>query len=135
VAPEVLLRKLNYLRQLLTDLTPHANATLAEVQAEHYKLERLLELLVVAASDILHHELLKLGVEAKSYRETFGLAAEQDLIPADLAARLQDAAGMRNIIVHVYEKIDTTILRDSLAPALRDFEQFVATFEQRLAQE
>ena len=43
MTPEVLLRKLAYLRQLLADLAPFENATLADVRAEHYKLERLFE--------------------------------------------------------------------------------------------
>ena len=44
MAPDVLLRKLSYLRQLLHDLTPYKDATFDEVEAEHYKLERLMEL-------------------------------------------------------------------------------------------
>lgn len=51
---------------------------------------------------------------------------------ADLADRLQEAAGMRNILVHLYEEIDYTILRDSIEPALRNFGQFVAIFESDL---
>jgi predicted nucleotidyltransferase len=47
----------------------------------------------------------------------------------DLAERLQDAASMRNLIVHLYEQIDYAILHDSIAPALRDFSQVVALFE------
>jgi uncharacterized protein YutE (UPF0331/DUF86 family) len=129
VAPEVFLRKLTYLRQLLADLAPFEGVTLAEVQAEHYKLERIFELLVMAASDILHHLLAEQGITAASYRDTFRLAAEQGLIPTDLATRLQDAASMRNILVHLYEQINYTILRDSISPALRDFEQFVVLFE------
>ncbi len=37
MAPDVLLRKLLYLRQLLADLEPYKNASLAQVEAEHYK--------------------------------------------------------------------------------------------------
>jgi hypothetical protein len=48
VAYEVLLRKLNYLRKLLTDLEPLRTATLEQVLAEHDKVERLFELLVMA---------------------------------------------------------------------------------------
>jgi uncharacterized protein YutE (UPF0331/DUF86 family) len=51
---------------------------------------------------------------------------------ADLAGRLQEAAGMRNVIVHLYQAIDYTVLRDSISPALRDFGQFIALFETRL---
>lgn len=132
MTPEVLLRKLSYLRQLLADLAPFDGATLAEVQAEHYKLERLFELLVMAASDILFHELAERGLSPASYRDAFKLAGTQGLLPLDLADRLQEAAGMRNVIVHLYQEIDYAILRDSIRPALRDFGQFVALFEARL---
>ena len=135
MAPEVFLRKLTYLRQILADLAPFQGAILAQVEAEHYKLERIFELLVMAASDILHHLLAERGLTPSTYRDTFKLAAEQGLIPADLAARLQDAASMRNVIVHLYEQINYTILRDSISPALRDFGQFVALFETELDNE
>jgi uncharacterized protein YutE (UPF0331/DUF86 family) len=132
VTPEVLLRKLDYLRQLLADLAPYEGATLAEVRAEHYKLERLFELLVMTASDILFHQLAEQGMTPDSYRGAFELAATEDLLPPDLASRLQEAAGMRNVIVHLYQEIDYTVLCDSISPALRDFGQFVALFEVRL---
>ena len=132
MAPEVLLRKLTYLRRLLADLAPFEGATLPTVEAEHYKLERLFELLVMAASDILFHELAERGLTPDSYRTAFTLAAAQGLISPDLADRLQEAAGMRNVIVHLYEEIDYAILRGSIGPALRDFGQFVAAFESRL---
>jgi uncharacterized protein YutE (UPF0331/DUF86 family) len=39
---------------------------------------------------------------------------------------------MRNILVHLYEDIDYTILRNSLDPAWKDFSQFVKLLEARL---
>jgi uncharacterized protein YutE (UPF0331/DUF86 family) len=132
MAPDILLRKLSYLQQLIADLSPHKNASLEKVIDDHYKIERIFELLVVAATDILNHLLSERDVVAATYRETFQLAAEQNLLPADLAERLQEAAGMRNIIVHLYERIDYTILRDSITPAITDFKRFVALFEEQL---
>lgn len=128
MAPDVLLRKLSYLRQLLSDLAPYENATLEEVEAEHYKLERLLELLVMAASDILHHLLAERGKTAVSYKSAFQLAAKEGMIPAELSDRLQNAASMRNVLVHMYEDIDYEILHQSIPTALEDFAQFVAIF-------
>lgn len=125
MAPDVLTRKLLYMRQLLDDLAPYENATLAEVEAEHYKLERLLELLVGAATDILYHLLAERGHIPTSYWDAFRLAGEQGLLPVELAQRLQNAAGMRNILVHLYEKIDYAVIQASIAPALADFRQFV----------
>jgi uncharacterized protein YutE (UPF0331/DUF86 family) len=132
VTTKVLLRKLTFLRQLLADLAPFEGATVDEVQADHYTVERLFELLVMTASDILFHELAKQGLTPDSYRGAFKLAVEQRLLPSDLADRLQQAAGMRNVIVHLYQEIDYAILQASIRPALRDFGQFVALFEARL---
>lgn len=126
MAPDVLLRKLLYLRQLLTDLAPYENATLTEIAAEHYKLERLLELLVTTATDILFHKLAEMDVVPDSYREAFRLAGEHGLLPRDLAEHMQKAAGMRNVLVHLYEEIDYQILHSSIQPALQDFSQFAA---------
>jgi len=132
MAPDVLLRKLLYLRQLLTDLAPYANATLADVEAEHYKLERLFELLVATATDILFHKLAAMGVSPDSYREAFHLAGAHGLLPVNLAERMQKAAGMRNVLVHLYEEIDYQILHDSIQPALQDFSQFAGILGQDL---
>jgi uncharacterized protein YutE (UPF0331/DUF86 family) len=120
------------MRKLLADLAPLRMASMEVVLAEHYKVERLLELLVMAASDLLFHLLAVRGIMAHSYREGFKRAAEIGLLPADLAERLQDAAGMRNILVHQYEEIDYVIIHDAIEPAYQDFSYFVALFAQLL---
>ncbi len=129
MAPDVFLRKLTYLRQLLADLEPYRQVTLAEVEAEHYKLERLIELLVMTASDLLRHLLAGRGLTPVTYRDTFYQAGKQGIIPPDLAERLQKAAGIRNILVHLYESIDLEILYASLAPAYEDLTHFVEILE------
>jgi uncharacterized protein YutE (UPF0331/DUF86 family) len=135
MAPDVLLRKLSYLRQLLADLAPYENAGLDQVLADHYKLERIFELLVVATTDILNHQLAERGLIPDSYRDSYKLAAGHGLLPPDLAERLQDAASMRNVIVHLYERVDYAILRASIGPALRDFSEVVALFAAQLEDE
>ena len=135
MAPEVLLRKLSYLRRLLDDLAPYAEASLEQVLADHYKLERIFELLVVVTADFLNHSLVERGLSPTSYRDSYRMAAEQGLLPADLAERLQDAASIRSVIVHVYEWVDYVMLHESLKPALRDFRQAVALFETQVGDE
>ena len=67
MAPEVLRRKLNVLRQLLRDLEPYAGADMNLVYEDHYKLERLLELLVAVFTDVLNHLLAEKGIAPDSY--------------------------------------------------------------------
>lgn len=126
---DVLVRKLAYLRRLLRDLAAYEHATRAEVEAQHYAVERILELLVGAAVDLLFHILAGRSVTPSSYREAFQIAAREGLLPGDLAERLQQAAGMRNILVHMYKTIDYAIIHASIVPALRDFAAFIALAE------
>jgi Uncharacterized conserved protein, COG2445 len=130
MARDVLLRKLAYLRQLLRDLTPFAQMSRNEIEKQHYTVERILELLVGAAADLTFHILAERGLTPTSYRESFRLAAQEGLLPGDLAERLQQAAGMHNILVNLYETIDYAVLHASIAPALHDFALFVAVAEQ-----
>ena len=129
MAPEVIARKLAFLRRLLLDLEPFRNASVADVERDHYKVERLLELLGTAASDLVYHLLAERGLTPTSYRDAFRQAGREALIAADLAERLAKAAGLRNVLVHLYQGIDYEILQASIVPALRDFAELVAVLE------
>ena len=95
------------------------------LEEAHFIVERLFELLVTTSVDILMH---KMALEQESLpttlRTTFLRAGELNWIPTDLAQKLADAAGMRNILVHGYEKVDLKIIYDSIKPALKDYTQF-----------
>lgn len=133
MAREVLLRKLAYLRLLLRDLSAFEGATQAEVEAQHYVVERIIELMVGVASDLLFHLLAERGLQPSSYREAFKLAGREGMLTVELAEQLQLAAGMRNILVHMYEEIDYAIVHQSIQPMLRDFARFIAEAESWVA--
>ncbi len=132
MARDVVLRKLQFLRRVLRDLEGYRGATIEQVTAHHYAIERLLELLVTAASDLLFHLLSERSVEVNSYREAFERAGKHGLLPAALAARLREAAGLRNRLVHLYEEISMPQLRESAQEALDDFPTFIEAIEQQL---
>lgn len=126
MAPEVVLRKLSYMEKLLRDLMPFAGVSLAQVQDDHYTIERIFELLATVASDLIFHLLTEGDHHPDSYRSAFRMAAEQGLLPVELGDRLAQAAAMRNILVYLYEDIDYTILHSSIQPAIDDFGAFIA---------
>lgn len=126
MAPEVILRKLGILHRLVSDLRVHENASLDEVERDHYRLERILELLATSAADLLQHILGEREIIANSYREVFRRAGEERLIDASLAERLENAAAMRNVLVHLYDEINLGILQQSISEALRDFPDLIA---------
>jgi uncharacterized protein YutE (UPF0331/DUF86 family) len=131
---EVLARKLHRLRTYLDHLQPHSGKSAEELRGDPYTVERLLELLVQVAVDIVNHDLAERGVVPESYRAAFLEAGRLDLLPPELADSLAEAAGPRNILVHLYETIDYEIVADSVGSALHDFGEFLAIYSSRLDQ-
>jgi uncharacterized protein YutE (UPF0331/DUF86 family) len=103
-------RRLQRLGELLAALeairADGEQAYLAEMQTR-LAAERALQLAVQACIDVAAHLVAELGLRTpEDYRDTFRGLADEDLLDRDLAQRLGDAAGMRNILVHEYLEID-----------------------------
>lgn len=132
---DVLARKVGRLRTLLKDLTPHAGKSVEDVIVDRYEIERLLELLVQVAVDLVTHELGERGLVPDSYRHAFLEAGRIGLLPEDLAARLADAASLRNVLIHLYDDIDYDIVALSIGRALVDFGSLVQIYAARLEEQ
>ncbi len=126
MSPHVIKEKVDKIFEYLEILEKYREISYQEfLEEKHFIVERLFELLVTTSADILMH---KMASEKESmpttFRTTFLRAAELNWIPSDLAQQLADAAGMRNIIVHGYEKVDLKIIYDSIKPALKEYTRF-----------
>lgn len=132
MSPDVLARKLRRLSVYLAGLKMHDGRSAEEIEADPYAVERLLELLVQISVDILSHLLAEVGVSPDSYRATFELAGKHGLLPTELTGRLARAAGLRNILVHLYEDIDYDIVANSIGPAVEDFGELLRQLQGRL---
>jgi uncharacterized protein YutE (UPF0331/DUF86 family) len=66
-----------------------------------------------------------------SYRDTFGILAEEGILSLDLARPLSDLAGFRNVLVHIYWDLNLVqvygILQRDL-PQLQEFLSEMKTF-------
>jgi uncharacterized protein YutE (UPF0331/DUF86 family) len=129
---DVLARKLRRLDTLLHDLAPHAGKSVEAVFEKRYEIERLLELLVQVSVDLVGHDLAERGVIPDTYRAAFIEAGRHGLVPPDLADRLAAAAGLRNVLVHLYEDIDYEIVTASVNRALDDFGRVADLYRMRL---
>jgi uncharacterized protein YutE (UPF0331/DUF86 family) len=126
MSPEVVRKKLAALIIYLNDLKIHENASFDEFMKKHYEVERLLELLLMTASDIVFHLLTAEGESApSSYRAAFLQAGETGLISRELSVNLALGAGLRNILVHEYAEIDYDLLHKSIPSAVRDMAAFI----------
>jgi uncharacterized protein YutE (UPF0331/DUF86 family) len=121
-------QKLAELSQYLDELEPLTACEFKEYQADYVKrhaIEKLLELIVEIASDITRH-LVEAAGEAppQTYYSTFDEAGKLGVLPESLAARLATTTGLRNRLVHGYEKIEHAIVHRSLKPFLRNYKRY-----------
>ena len=88
--------------------------------------ERLLQLLVEAASDINTSLLTEIyGITPSTYFDSFIEAGEQNIIDPQLAKTIAQSAGLRNRLVHQYEEIDNVIVFRSIQFALDQFSTYL----------
>jgi uncharacterized protein YutE (UPF0331/DUF86 family) len=126
MSPEVVKKKLESITNYLNDLLPYKKITFDEFMQKHYEIERILELLIMTASDIVFHLISDIGEPAPaSYKAAFLRAGELKIISKKLSKNLALSAGLRNILVHEYEAIDYKIVYKSIPSAVRDFTAFI----------
>lgn len=131
MSPEVVKRKLGQMAAYLKDLKRHEGIPFEMFMERHYEIERILELLIMTASDIILHLISFRGEAAPaSYRAAFLRAGELEIISTELSKRLALSAGLRNILVHEYEEIDYVILHQSISAAFVDFSKFIEELSQ-----
>jgi uncharacterized protein YutE (UPF0331/DUF86 family) len=115
-------------------------ATMARLDRVHddLKEERLVEhtlqLAIQSALDVASHIVSdeRLG-EPATNRELFDRLATGGWISKELAAKLGDMAGFRNVLVHGYQDVDLDIVVDAARNRLEDLTVFVAAVRKRLA--
>jgi len=101
MSPEVLHKKLASMSTYLNDLLPFKDIPFETFMERHYEIERIIELLIMTASDIIFHLLSAQGEPApSSYRTAFLRAGEIGIISKDLSKGLALGVGLRNILVH-----------------------------------
>lgn len=87
--------------------------------------ERLLSRAVELAVDTASHLVASsTGRAPSTYRDALEQAGDVGLVRPELSRRLADAAGMRNVIVHDYARIDHDVVAAAVPRAVEDFRAF-----------
>ncbi len=96
---------------------------------------RYLQVVIECAIDVGEMLISIYGLERpEENRDVFRVLGGAGILEPDLAARLRAAAGLRNLIVHQYARLDRARLRGVLVHGLDDLEAFhrrVAEFVRR----
>ena len=99
-----------------------------DVQAAKYSLLEITECCI----DIASHIIAVKGMgRVEEYRGMFHLLGEKGVIETDLAKRLGDMAGFRNLLVHRYGDVDNAVVLEMIQSELSDvvdFERAVVRF-------
>lgn len=128
------LARLDSLLAVLEDARARGKAAVTSDVHVQLEVERALQVSIQICIDIGAHLVSELGLRpAEDYQGVFASLASHGAIDSDLASRLGDAAGLRNLLVHDYGDIDHARLWDTLGE-LDDLRSF-ASIAERLARE
>ncbi|MBZ0072508.1 MAG: DUF86 domain-containing protein [Gammaproteobacteria bacterium] len=121
------LEALRYCVQRLKDKCPEAGERLASDPDLQDIIAMNLARAVQLSVDIAAHILAGGGAQVpNTMAEAFEVMRLENLLDDDLATRMKNAVGFRNIAVHAYEKINWDIVRDICRNRLVDFEEFAS---------
>ena len=131
--PELVAKKLAQIEtcveQLRTLSEPERIATdIREQRFVEHTLQIAVQSLLDVASHIVSDE--RLG-EPRTNRELVDLLERGAWISEDLARRVRNMVGFRNILVHGYEIVDLRIVREVVETRLGDLLEFVALVRQK----
>ena len=125
---ELVAKRLAFIETCLRELAQLARpADLATDIREQRFVEHTLQLSIQAALDVAAHIVSeeRLG-EPTTNRELFDRLARAGWIGRELADRISNMAGFRNILVHGYTDVDLAIVQDVLANHLGDLDAYVS---------
>ena len=130
-------RKINLIQEELENIAPLQSLPLEKISQDPIKqaaLERYLERVVNRAIDINQHILAENDQKQfksssqknipLTYKETFTQLAKLNVYPPDFAEKISQSVGLRNILIHEYDKVNLASVYSSLQDCLRDYNQY-----------
>lgn len=134
IEKEILRRKLAVITENLQALLPIKDLSRDEYATDIYRrkaTERLLQELIEAAIDVNIHLIIQSGNPAPDdYYDSFIKIGEMKIIPVSLAEKLAPSAGLRNRLVHQYDRLNHAIVLQAVRMAEELFSAYVNTVEE-----
>ncbi len=126
---ELIHEKLLSLQGYYTELKDFKKITFDEYRSNNlYRrtVERLIQLIVEVATDINNILLKSLSIgPTLDYYSSFMELAEAGILPKDFAESIAPSTGLRNIIVHEYQKLDDKIVYESIQDTLQYYLKYM----------
>jgi uncharacterized protein YutE (UPF0331/DUF86 family) len=126
---EIIEQHIQNMEEALAQLSKYKNISLEEFQKDLgliWIVEEGLEILIQNLLDMGGHLLAsEIKNDWEDYGEVISKLGQHGIIPKEFSERIKEMAGLRNILIHEYLKIDLSKLFDYLEYRLEDFIQFV----------
>ena len=121
--------KIKSIQEYLVEIEPILSLPKEQVVSNIEKLralERNFQLIVDAMLDINIHLIRELELGSPNdLKSTFIILSEGKIIPSDFAQKISPIVGLRNILVHGYEKVDRGLFVDSFQKNRQDFDKYL----------
>jgi uncharacterized protein YutE (UPF0331/DUF86 family) len=92
------------------------------IGSARYYLQVSIETCIGIANHVIATERLR---APRDYRDSFKVLNEASLLPDDFTRTMQELAGLRNLLVHLYWEVDDQMVYDGIRSELDDFKTFV----------
>lgn len=93
-------------------------------EAVQDQVERNLHISIQICLDIGSHIISTMGLKPpENYSDIFEILGEEKILPKDFSRKIKGMAGLRNILVHDYIKVDKELIHEHLKK-IDDFKKF-----------
>ena len=121
------IKEVNEFLDQLKDMVPSSFDDYKSDIEKREACERYVEKIIEAVTDLafLIIKQKKLAIPEDEF-DAFGILSDKGVIDSNLANKLKDAKGMRNIIAHQYNKVNDEIVFNSITAELeKDVKSFI----------
>ena len=121
--------KLDLVKMYYQEMQKILDVSLEEVKKDFirfYALERVFQLIVDEVIDINNHIIRSQDFGAPdNFQSTFTILAENEVLPEEFAEKIAPVVGLRNRLVHRYEKIDKKLFLEMAIKEKEDLKEYV----------
>jgi uncharacterized protein YutE (UPF0331/DUF86 family) len=126
---ELIRRKIIFLEQNKAGLKKLGVRTFVKFKADYSKqkaAEKILQEMIETCLDIGKHIISDERFRSpEEYRDVFTILEEEKILHRKTAEIMRHMVGFRNVIIHLYEKIDIEVVFAAATKRLADFDIFV----------
>ncbi|MFQ5963630.1 MAG: DUF86 domain-containing protein [Candidatus Scalinduaceae bacterium] len=128
---EFIVEKINLITRDLKRLGVFSDLSIDQISEDFINFAALKNILMVTigrAIDINEHLIYELAgpdIEApKTYRETFTILGDLDILPKDFGEDISRSAGLRNVIVHEYNDLNKVVIYKKVGDAISQYVKY-----------